>query len=400
MTAYLSSPMRTMFQGFSMSSTIKRHNHRIHPCNTSRKNELLEHLIAQHSGSDILIITAGDPERITFTAGTNITILSDTALAQSGELKCDILISYDLPEKAIVYMSRFARAREHALVLLDAEDQKFLYGIETLLGRTIIQESISGFEPDFGIAAEQKSKEVAKARRAEREERNAKRDERPKRDFKPRSSTDRSGGKREERDFRDDKRPPRKPSASEDQKSDYRGGKGGKPRFLGKDENGKPIFDGKTRDRNHYIDGTPRTDAEKAYKTPYSSKPKFFGKDQKSSDERKPAEGKKESFRGDKKPSGDKKSYGEKKPYGDKKPFGDKKSYGDKKPIGDKKTSDDQKSHGKKKPYGDKKPFDDKKGYGDKKPYDAKKSSDAPSEPKRPPRRINVKSFKPSEKKQ
>lgn len=146
-----------------MSSTIKRQNHRIHPCNASRKNELLSHLITQHSGKNILVITARNPEAISIPEARNITLLSDAALAQSPELTCDVLISYDLPEKAIVYMSRFARAREHALILLGAEDQKFLYGIETLLGRTIIQESISGFEPDFGIAVEQKKQRRSKS---------------------------------------------------------------------------------------------------------------------------------------------------------------------------------------------------------------------------------------------
>ena len=51
-----------------------------------------------------------------------------------------------------------------------------------------------------------------------------------------------------------------------------------KPKFLGKDENGKPIFSGKTGERNHYWDGKPRTDEEKANKTPFGSKPKFYGK--------------------------------------------------------------------------------------------------------------------------
>lgn len=334
-----------------MSLTIKRQNHRIHPCNASRKNELLSRLTAQYGDKKILIVTAGAIDQIIIPEGKNITFLNDEALAQAGDVACDVLISYDLPEKALVYMTRLAKSRDYALILMDAEEQKRLYGIETLLGRTIIQEVIPGFEPDFGIAAEKKSKEEAKARRAARDEENAKRDARPKRDFKPRSDTDRSGTKRDDRGFRDDKRPSNKDS---------------KPRFVGKDENGKPIFEGKTRERNHYIDGTPRSDAEKAQRTPYANKPKFFG------DKTKSAEG-------EKKPYADKKSFGDKKPYGDKKAFGDKKPYGDKKA------------------FGDKKPYSDKKSFGDKKTYDVKKSVETPAEPKRPPRRITVKSFKPAE---
>ena len=332
-----------------MSLSIKRQNHRIHPCNASRKNELLIHLIAQHKGKKILVITAGEPSAVTV-EDADITVVGDEQLSGSADLTCDVLISYDLPEKALVYMTRLSRAREHALILLDAEDQKRLYGIETLLGRTIIQENIPGFEPDFGIAAERQSKEEAKARRAARDEQYAKQEK---------------GGKRDDRGFKNDKKP-----------ADKWARKDSKPRFIGKDEKGKPMFEGKTRERNHYIDGTPRTEAEKAARTPFKSKPKFFGKDQKSSGDDKSAEGKKESFKGEKKP------FGDKKPYGEKKPAGNKKTYGDKKP------------------YGDKKAFGDKKPYPKPKPSAEAKPSAAPAEPKRPPRRIDVKSFKPSEKKQ
>lgn len=410
-----------------MSSTLKRQNHRIHPCNAARKNDLLNHLISLYSGKSILIITSGDPSSIVLSQTQNVTLMSDETLSQNNELTCDVLISYDLPDKAITYMSRFARAREYALILLGNEDQKFLYPIETLLGRTVIQETISGFEPDFGIAAEQKSKEEAKARRAERDEHNAKRDAKSKRDFKPRSDF-----KQGDRGNRDDDRSERKPFSGprEGNKPDSFGKKDAKPRFVGKDENGRPIFEGKTRERNHYIDGTPRSDAEKAARTPYVSKPKFFGKDKRNddagergeksrSDNPKAFDGTKKPFDKDKKPFEGKKSFGDKpegkKPYGDKKPY-DKKPYdkdgkkpfGDQKPSGDKKPYGDKKEFGDKKPYGDKKSFGDKKPYGDRKPpYDkspksGKPSSDhakpAPAEPKRPPRRINVKSFKPAEK--
>ena len=67
-----------------------------------------------------------------------------------------------------------------------------------------------------------------------------------------------------------------------------------------------------------------------------------------------------------------------KKPFGEKKPFGDKKPY-------DKDG---------KKPFGDKKSFGDKKPYAGKKEYQDRKPADAPASPKRPPRRIDVKSFK------
>ncbi|WP_294920098.1 hypothetical protein, partial [Sulfuricurvum sp.] len=304
-----------------MSSTpIKRQNHRIHPCNRPRKNELIHFLIDRNAGKTILIATSNDAGELpALFAGKNITVLSDAELAKTPDLRCEVLISYDLPEKAIVYMSRYARAREYALITLDEEDQKRLYPIELLNGRTITQEVVKGFEPDFGIAVGNQQKAEAKARREEREARDAQdprnRDKKPVRDTRPERKRDEGDGFSAKKQYNS------------------------KPRFVGKDENGKPIFEGKTRERNHYIDGTPRSDAEKATRTPYSSKPKFFSDKEKSSDERKPSDR-------------EKKPYGEKKAYGDKPAFGEKKAYGDKKPFGDKK------------PYGDKPAFGEKKAYG------------------------------------
>ena len=273
-----------------MSSTpIKRQNHRIHPCNTDRKNELIQFLIGQYSGKNILIVTSNDTKELS-TLLNGAIILNDAELAQKPDLRCDVLISYDLPEKAIIYMSRFARASEYALIVMDAEDQKRLYPIELLNGRTIIQEEIKGFEPDFGIAVENVQKAQVKAEKEARKEYFAiqdakKKESRPKREGRPERKRDDAP--------RSDRRPPRK---EEDGSS-----ANAKPRYLGKDENGKPIFEGKTRERNHYFDGTPRTDEEKRSRTKFGSKPKFYGDAQKTSD-------------------GEKKGAKEKKPFGDKNP--------------------------------------------------------------------------------
>ncbi|MDP3301788.1 MAG: hypothetical protein Q8S36_07465 [Sulfuricurvum sp.] len=416
-----------------MSSTIKRQNHRIHPCNTARKTELLNFVISQNPARSILIVTSNDSKTIDVAQTKEITIVSDNDLAQPSETMYDIVISYDLPDKAIIYMTRYARAKEFAIILLGSEDQKNLYAIETLFGRTITQEPITGFEPNFGIAVEQKNKEEMAAQRAKREEeRNA---PRPKREFKPRRDDARPDFKREDRGPRDDKRPERKPY--EGNKDDSRGefkprrddarpefkredrgprddnrparkpyegnkteSKSSNPwdkkarptEFLGKDENGKPIFGTKTRERNHYIDGTPRSDADKFAKTAYVNKPKFFGEHDKAkkndegkkpfNPERKPYEGKQAFNKDDKRP------YEEKKPFGDKKPFADKKPYGDKKPFGEKK------------PYGDNKSYGEKKSYDSKPSYDRPKPAHTDTAPKRAPRRISVKSLKPSEDKQ
>lgn len=326
-----------------MSSAILRKNHRIHPCDTTKKMDLLTHLVAQYPDKKILVISTTSLGKLELSK--NITIIRDNDLDSSNKNRFDILISYDLPEKAITYMTRLAQAREMAFILLGNDDQKYLYGIETLLGRTIIQETIAGFEPSFGIEVEAQSKAEAKARRAIRQE-----EEALKKDKWAKKEKD-------------------------------------KPKFLGKDANGKAIFDKKTRDRNHYIDGTPRTDDEKASFTQFKSKPVFFGEDKKSS------------------PKRESKEFKEKKDSSDKKGFGEKKSFNsDKKPYGDKVNGAAREGAlGQKKSFGDKKPYGDKKGFGDKKPFEGKKSFDkkpaakAEAAPARPPKRIDVKSLKPKE---
>ncbi len=168
-------------------SSIKRHNHRIHPCAPERKQELLKHLLISYETSSILIVVSGDPKEIQeLIDDKSIIVTNDAGLADFPDLTRDLLISYDLPEASVEYMQRISHAQTHALILLDPQDQIHLYPIETALGRTLMQEVISGFE----IAVE-KTKE--KFKRDERPNRNDKHpprryndsDSRNKRDKKP-----------------------------------------------------------------------------------------------------------------------------------------------------------------------------------------------------------------------
>ena len=45
----------------------------------------------------------------------NIKVMEDKELVSAKELSCELLISYDLPIKAIVYMARVAKATQKAL---------------------------------------------------------------------------------------------------------------------------------------------------------------------------------------------------------------------------------------------------------------------------------------------
>lgn len=127
-------------------STVKRHNHRIHPCETSKKQELLKHLTTLHSDKSVLIISSAN-SGTTEIEDKKITLSNDLSLQELADRQWDILISFDLPAKAEDYLTRFSRAKEMALILFDDKEQTLLYPIEKLLGKNIKQEIIKGFEP-------------------------------------------------------------------------------------------------------------------------------------------------------------------------------------------------------------------------------------------------------------
>jgi hypothetical protein len=144
----------------SATVSVKRQNHRVHPCPAQRKPELLNLLLERNSGSTILIVTADDPEPIQkAVSGETVTVVSDGALADIPELRCDLLISYDLPATAAVYAARLSHAKTDALILLDPKEQELLYPVETLLGRSLMQETISGFETSPVTASQQEKKD-------------------------------------------------------------------------------------------------------------------------------------------------------------------------------------------------------------------------------------------------
>ncbi len=270
----------------SPTLTIKRQNHRIHPCEQKLKNKLLNILITQNSGKNILIVTATGPLVLEdFPAVENVFIRSDSELTEAAELRCDLLISYDLPADAIVYMARLARTDSHAVILLDRSEQTQLYPIERLLGRSIRQEIITGFEPliDTMETKRENDKEFRREKREQRDERPP-RDDRPRKDDRARRDDKRSdkrpyeSNKRDDKrtdrkpydnDKRDDRRPARKPYESDAKKPESRVKKSsGASRYIGKDENGKPMFSGKSGERNHGYDGKPKEAQDRAKSKP------------------------------------------------------------------------------------------------------------------------------------
>ena len=240
--------------------TLKRHNHRIHPCKIEKKEELLQLLLSQNENKKIIVVSS---EKLELTTDQeSVTIVSDKELYNNPQLRCELLISYDLPQKAIVYMSRITKSDSHALILLDPSEEKLLHPIETLNGRTIMQELIEGFSE----AREEKQAQPKKDEAEVREERKRafiERGEKPKKSFedkKPRSDrekkpySDKPKYDKEKKPYSDKPKGDKKPWEKKEKKES---------KYLGKDENGKAIFSAKSGERNHSYDGTPKNKAPK-----------------------------------------------------------------------------------------------------------------------------------------
>lgn len=266
----------------SSPQTLKRHNHRVHPCQSEKKQELLDLLLTRNSQKTILVVASHNNSTIENSNNIkNVTIISDEDLLKQPELKAELVISYDLPEKALTYMSRIAHSTTFALILLDPTEEKLLYPIETLIGRTIMQESIEGFGSVIEPVKELEKKELKKQGREQKAQGDKKEykkkssdfkgekkyGEKPRRDDKPRSAKpydkdkkpyEKKDGKSEfkkpyDKDKKDDKFGFKKPYNKDKKESKY----------LGKDENGKAIFSGKSGERNHRYDGKPKEDMPK-----------------------------------------------------------------------------------------------------------------------------------------
>ena len=269
--------------------TIKHNKHRIHPCPNEKKLALLNMLLSQNSGLSI-VVALSDNSLLTKEAITdaNVSVLSDEELAGVPELKCELLVSYDLPQSAELYIARLSKTTDSAIVLLDISEQNNLYPIETLLGRVIRQEVVAGFEypeqPKMKIAPKPSLKPKSDAKRAERKPFDKlkydkkpfdkQRSDRPKREgakkedggseHKSYEKPKRDGEKSERKPFDKPKydKPKREGETSE-RKPFEKPKQNKKPnKFLGKDENGKAKFSGKSGERNHRYDGKPKESVE------------------------------------------------------------------------------------------------------------------------------------------
>ena len=198
--------------------TLKHNKHLVHPCPKNKKLPLLEALIAKNSNLDIVVVSNDNLDILKEAiARDNILLTDDKNLQESDKAVYELLISYDLPSDASVYMKRLAKATKEAIIIIDNDEQKKLYPIETLLKRAIRQEVVVGFAYE--------TKEAKKS-------------------FdKPKHIKSKRDGKKSDKFAKKDKK---------------------QNKFFGKDENTKEIFSGKSGDRNHHYDGTRKNKPKKA----------------------------------------------------------------------------------------------------------------------------------------
>lgn len=201
---------------------IKSANHRIYQCQEEKKIDLLKQLIQENSTLETLVVCSCDADILKESLkDMQVKIVEDKELVKDKTMKSELLISYDIPIKAIVYMARVSRASQKAFLLLAESEQKELHAIETLLGRVIKQEIVEG----FGYPVKERAPEVKRKKLSKEEITEI--------------------AKQRHLDATVEK-----PTWEKKQKAPNK--------FLGKDENGKAMFSGKSGDRNHSYDGTPK----------------------------------------------------------------------------------------------------------------------------------------------
>ena len=242
--------------------TIKPNNHRVYQCPTDKKIELLNQLITENEKLNIVVALSKDIEIIKdMIQNKKVKVIEDRELIKDKELTCEMMISFDMPIKGIVYMARVAKTTNKAVFLVDESEQKGLHDIEMLLGRSIKQDIIPGFE--YAVVEKKENDRPAPKKMTPEQIKEEAKKRYDKVTGEPKEKT-----YKPKRDYGDDdKKAYSKDGKKKDFKKDFNksdsAGKWDKKKkepnkFLGKDENGKAIFSGKSGDRNHRHDGTPK----------------------------------------------------------------------------------------------------------------------------------------------
>ncbi|MFT7859659.1 MAG: hypothetical protein ABXS93_01855 [Sulfurimonas sp.] len=149
------------------SITIKRNNHWLYHSEPSRKQEMLTQLISHYADKSILIAVS-QQDNLSLEEAENITVMTDDEIMVADAQQFDLIIHADLPVKALHYIKRLSCAKELSIGLLLAEESQLLYQIETLLGRTIPQKYLEGFEPVKTLNSSQRDQKPRGDKRRQR----------------------------------------------------------------------------------------------------------------------------------------------------------------------------------------------------------------------------------------
>jgi ATP-dependent RNA helicase RhlE len=177
-----------MIQASAPNTTVASISHKVHPCATGNKRQLLAHLIKEHNWSQVLVFTRTKhlanrlaeflvTQRIPALAihgnksqsnRTNtlaqfkdgsLQVLVATDIAARGLDIIDLpyVVNYELPNVPEDYVHRIGRTGRagktgHAVSLVSPEEIKLQLAIERLLKLKLISEIVTGFEPQHGLA--------------------------------------------------------------------------------------------------------------------------------------------------------------------------------------------------------------------------------------------------------
>jgi len=243
----------------SNSITIKANNHRVYQCPNDKKIELVNKIISENEQLDILVACSKDVDVISeMIQSSKVKVIEDRNLVKDKELNCELLISFDMPIKGIVYMARVAKATQRAIFLIDESEQKGLHDIEMLLGRSIKQDIIADFEY---VVIEKKESDEKPFRKMTKDQIK----EEAKKRYDKVTAEPKEYEYKAKRDYGDDdKKAYSKDGKKKEFKKSDSDGKWDKKKkepnkYLGKNDDGKAKFSGKSGDRNHRHDGTPKS---------------------------------------------------------------------------------------------------------------------------------------------
>jgi len=153
----------------SYTNSVKRHNHKVHVCEASRKQALLKHLTSFYEGKKILVLSKANTST-TEIKDKNLTLSNDAGLSELKEGSFDVLISFDLPSDAETYMKRLAYTSTIALILVSDKEESQLYPIDMLLGKNLPREAVQGFEVLKSTKTKNPPHRPTKAQQAQEEE--------------------------------------------------------------------------------------------------------------------------------------------------------------------------------------------------------------------------------------